>query len=187
MLFRSPHVVTVGGTAGASGVVGPAALLCLWRTEVGRLAASYSRDGGETWDAPGWLTHEGTLDGATPLRNPRGAITPHRLRAPGPDGLARYVLLYYNHGRTERLGYVGRRVAWLVPGRATPAGLVEWGQPEVALWWDGTGLWCATKRLEKGSYTWPGGEGASVGFRPEQLSALITGLEVREKAGWYRC
>lgn len=55
------------------------------------------------------------------------------------------------------------------------------------LWWDGTGLWCATKRLEKGSYTWPGGEGASVGFRPEQLSALITGLEVREKAGWYRC
>lgn len=139
-LGEEPHVVTVGGTAGASGVVGPAALLCLWRTEVGRLAASYSRDGGETWDAPGWLTHEGTLDGATPLRNPRGAITPHRLRAPGPDGLARYLLLYYNHGRTERLGYVGRRVAWLVPGRATPAGLVEWGQPEVALWWDGTGF-----------------------------------------------
>ena len=55
------------------------------------------------------------------------------------------------------------------------------------LWWDGSGLWSATKRLEGGSYTWPRGEGVSVGFRPEQLSALITGLEVREKAGWYRC
>ena len=55
------------------------------------------------------------------------------------------------------------------------------------LWWDGSGLWCATKRLERGSYTWPHAEGASVGFRPEQLSALITGLEVKEKSGWYRC
>ena len=55
------------------------------------------------------------------------------------------------------------------------------------LWWDGSGLWVATKRLESGCYTWPRGEGTSVGLRPEQLSALITGLEVREKAGWYRC
>lgn len=55
------------------------------------------------------------------------------------------------------------------------------------LWWDGSGLWAATKRLEGGCYTWPRGEGAAVGLRPEQLSALITGLEVHEKAGWYRC
>ena len=54
------------------------------------------------------------------------------------------------------------------------------------LWWDGTGLWCAAKRLEAGVFTWPAGEGAAVGLRPEQLSALITGLEVQEKAGWYR-
>jgi len=54
------------------------------------------------------------------------------------------------------------------------------------LWWDGTGLWLATKRLEGGTLSWPGGEGAAVGLRPEQLSALIAGLEVREKAGWYR-
>ena len=132
-LGEEPHVLCVG-------VPDERRLLCLWRTEVGRLAASYSSDGGETWDAPGWLTHEGPLDGATPLRNPRGAITPYRLRAPGPDGLARYLLLYYNNGRTERLGYVGRRVAWLVPGRATRAGTIEWGQPEIALWWDGTGF-----------------------------------------------
>jgi transposase len=54
------------------------------------------------------------------------------------------------------------------------------------LWWDGTGLWLATKRLEGGTLSWPRGEGAAVGLRPEQLSALIAGLEVREKAGWYR-
>jgi len=54
------------------------------------------------------------------------------------------------------------------------------------LWWDGTGLWVCAKRLEKGRFSWPSGDGAAVGFRPEQLTALITGLEVREKAGWYR-
>ena len=54
------------------------------------------------------------------------------------------------------------------------------------LWWDGSGLWIATKRLEANCFSWPSGEGASVGLRPEQLSALITGLEAQEKPGWYR-
>ncbi len=54
------------------------------------------------------------------------------------------------------------------------------------LWWDGSGLWLATKRLEGGTLSWPAGQGASVGLRPEQLSALMTGLEVQEKRGWYR-
>jgi transposase len=54
------------------------------------------------------------------------------------------------------------------------------------LFWDGSGLWCCAKRLERGRFSWPEGEGASVGLREEQLTALITGLEVREKAGWYR-
>jgi transposase len=54
------------------------------------------------------------------------------------------------------------------------------------LWFDGTGLWQATKRLEGGTLQWPWGEGAAVGFRPEQLSALIHGLEVTERVGWYR-
>ena len=54
------------------------------------------------------------------------------------------------------------------------------------LWFDGTGLWLATKRLEGGTLSWPRGEGVSVGLRPEQLSALMTGLEVQEKRGWYR-
>lgn len=54
------------------------------------------------------------------------------------------------------------------------------------LWWDGSGLWVATKRLERNSFDWPTADGASVNLRPEQLSALISGLEVREKVGWYR-
>lgn len=54
------------------------------------------------------------------------------------------------------------------------------------LWWDGSGLWMATKRLESGRFSWPVGEGAAVGLRPEQLTALIAGLEVQEKPGWYR-
>lgn len=54
------------------------------------------------------------------------------------------------------------------------------------LWWDGSGLWLATKRLERNSFDWPAAEGVSVALRPEQLSALMGGLEVREKAGWYR-
>ncbi len=54
------------------------------------------------------------------------------------------------------------------------------------LWFDGTGLWQATKRLEGGTLHWPAGDGAAVGLRPEQLSALISGLEVTERTGWYR-
>jgi len=54
------------------------------------------------------------------------------------------------------------------------------------LFWDGSGLWCCAKRLERGRFSWPAGPGVSVGLREEQLTALITGLEVQEKAGWYR-
>ncbi len=54
------------------------------------------------------------------------------------------------------------------------------------LWFDGTGLWPATQRWEGGTLPWPAGQGTAVGFRPEQLSALISGLEVTERAGWYR-
>ena len=54
------------------------------------------------------------------------------------------------------------------------------------LWWDGSGLLLCTKRLEQGRYSWPMGEGNSVGIRSEELMALMTGLEVRQKSGWYR-
>ena len=44
----------------------------------------------------------------------------------------------------------------------------------------------AAKRLEKGRFTWPSGEGASQSLRAEEWNGLVHGLEVRANAGWYR-
>ena len=54
------------------------------------------------------------------------------------------------------------------------------------LFWDGTGLWVCAKRLERGCFTWPQGTGAAASMRSEELTALLSGLEVRAKAGWFR-
>lgn len=54
------------------------------------------------------------------------------------------------------------------------------------LFWDGSGLWVCAKRLEQGRFTWPKVQERCLSMRSEELSALISGLEVREKAGWYR-
>jgi transposase len=54
------------------------------------------------------------------------------------------------------------------------------------LFWDGSGLWVCAKRLEKGRFSWPRGDGARAALRGEELIALLSGLEVREKAGWFR-
>ena len=54
------------------------------------------------------------------------------------------------------------------------------------LYWDGSGLWVCAKRLERGRFTWPVSELGQVSLRSEEFSALIHGLEVRTKAGWYR-
>jgi len=42
------------------------------------------------------------------------------------------------------------------------------------------------KRLERGRFTWPQAESASASLRSEELSALLSGLEVQAKANWYR-
>lgn len=54
------------------------------------------------------------------------------------------------------------------------------------LFWDGSGLWVCAKRLEQGRFGWPDGAEACAALRGEELLALLTGLEVRAKAGWYR-
>jgi transposase len=54
------------------------------------------------------------------------------------------------------------------------------------LLWDGSGLWVCAKRLEKGRFSWPEADGPGAVLRPEELSALVCGLEVRAKASWYR-
>lgn len=53
------------------------------------------------------------------------------------------------------------------------------------LFWDGSGLWVATKRLETGTFDWPKGSGATP-VSPKQLHLLLEGFEVRTRKGWYR-
>ena len=54
------------------------------------------------------------------------------------------------------------------------------------LYWDGSGLWIAAKRLERGTFGWPAGEGTSLCLRPEQLQLLLHGLEGKSRRHWYR-
>ena len=67
------------------------------------------------------------------MRNVRGAFTPHKLR----DG--NIIMLYYNNGHTDKVGYVGRLVVWVTMGSVTRDTIV-WAQPEIVLWWDGIQL-----------------------------------------------
>lgn len=54
------------------------------------------------------------------------------------------------------------------------------------LYWDGSGLWVCAKRLERGRFSWPTSSEGSLTLRGEEFSALVHGLEVQAKAGWYR-
>jgi transposase len=55
------------------------------------------------------------------------------------------------------------------------------------LFWDGSGLWVCAKRLERGRFSWPcPGSGRCARLRSVELMALLSGLEVRQKPGWYR-
>jgi transposase len=58
------------------------------------------------------------------------------------------------------------------------------------LYWDGSGLWICSKRLEKGCFSWPtqGDENGKVRLSQEQLSMLIGGIELKatRRKDWYR-
>ncbi len=54
------------------------------------------------------------------------------------------------------------------------------------LYWDGSGLWVCAKRLERGRFSWPTSSEGSTTLRGEEFNALVHGLEVQAKAGWYR-
>ena len=54
------------------------------------------------------------------------------------------------------------------------------------LFWDGSGLWVCAKRLEKGTFGWPKGEGSSCRLRPEELTLLVHGLEGTPRKNWHR-
>ena len=54
------------------------------------------------------------------------------------------------------------------------------------LFWDGSGLWVCAKRLEKGTFGWPAGEGSSRCLRAEELNLLVHGLEGVSRRNWHR-
>jgi transposase len=53
------------------------------------------------------------------------------------------------------------------------------------IYWDGSGLWVCAKRLERGTFGWPTGDGESLCLRPEELQMLLHGVEGKPRR-WYR-
>ena len=51
---------------------------------------------------------------------------------------------------------------------------------------DGSGLWILSKRLERGTYAAPAGEGQSQCLRPEELTLLMHGIESASRRAWHR-
>jgi transposase len=54
------------------------------------------------------------------------------------------------------------------------------------LYFDGSGLWVAAKRIERGTLAWPKDEAAVAQMNGAQLQLLLTGYEIRSRRGWYR-
>ena len=58
------------------------------------------------------------------------------------------------------------------------------------LYWDGTGFWILTKRLEAGTYSWPraAAEGQTkLALKPEAFAMLTDGIDMHgaRPRGWY--
>jgi transposase len=58
------------------------------------------------------------------------------------------------------------------------------------LYFDGTGLWVATKRVEKGRFSWPAPSGPDqrrIKLHPEALQLLLDGVDLRGASfkPWY--
>jgi transposase len=58
------------------------------------------------------------------------------------------------------------------------------------LYFDGTGLWVAAKRLEEGTFSWPAPgqtDQRKIKFAPEALQLLVDGVELRgaQLRPWY--
>ena len=58
------------------------------------------------------------------------------------------------------------------------------------LYWDGTGVWLLTKRLEEGHFSWPRADvaqGGKLALRPEAFAMLTDGIDLRgaKMRPWY--
>ena len=54
--------------------------------------------------------------------------------------------------------------------------------------WDGSGYWVLSKRLERGTFSWPKSDAASHELRSEELALLLGGLDLgqTQEKRWYR-
>ncbi|MCF8244282.1 MAG: glycoside hydrolase [Saprospiraceae bacterium] len=95
-------------------------LCCIYRTQTGYLAESYSHDGGHHWTLPKQAQY---LDGH-PVKNPRAC--PKAWRCTN----GKYLLWYHNHSGDH---FSSRNPAWLAAGKEV-AGEIRWSQPELVLY-----------------------------------------------------
>lgn len=58
------------------------------------------------------------------------------------------------------------------------------------LYWDGSGLWLCTKRLEKGTFQWPSPkeDGCRLSIDTQQLTLLLGGIDIENTKyrNWWR-
>lgn len=106
----------------------PPHLYYLYRTSDGYLGLGTSTNGGLTFTAPLFAQYSQYLPGTKGyMKNPRGPITPRRLRN------GRYLLLYFNRGNGGIQS--SRNPYWLAAGTYNQSrGTILWSQPEVVLY-----------------------------------------------------
>lgn len=110
-------------------VLSDGALFCTYRTTAGHPCHAYSRDQGQTWSPPAYMTY---FPGGPLVNHPRAANFVRQITE-GPSR-GRYLYWFHNH---PGKGYTGRNPAYLLGGTEhdSPQGKVlHWGRPVAVLY-----------------------------------------------------
>lgn len=118
-------------------VLSDGSLFCVYRTIDGHPVATYSRDGGRTWEPPQYLRYD---DGRL-VKHPRAANFAWRCSN------GKFLYWFHNHGgrfireHPERrtIAYEDRNPVWILGGieADSPRGkIIRWSQPEILLYDD---------------------------------------------------
>ncbi len=107
-------------------------------------------------------------------------------------GLSRTTRVFLRPGATDlRLGFEGLYALAQTQLQQNPLSghlflFCNRGRTKLkALFWDGSGLWLCTKRLERGTFAWPA-SGVSAEIDAARFHALIAGLDIRAERKWFR-